>query len=86
MDENAIRSLTETVAGLGGALMALIGEVCNRDPELARSLAQTLAMAITGLPDDKKASPQADMLQRAQEIAEEMLLRRGEKPPTRPSP
>src|SRR4051795_6404521 len=37
------QAVKDTITGLTGAVMALAGEVCQRDPELARSLAATLA-------------------------------------------
>ena len=56
------QAVKDTITGLTGAVMALAGEVCQRDPELARSLAATLAGLLDKLPDDKKRSPQATVL------------------------
>jgi hypothetical protein len=54
--------------------MALAGEVCQRDPELARSLAATLAGLLDKLPDDKKRSPQATVLGMMRTVAEDALV------------
>jgi len=67
------QAVSDTITGLTGAVMALAGEVCQRDPELARSLATTLAGLIENLAEDKKASPQATVLSMMQTVAEQTL-------------
>lgn len=69
--ETALRAQNDLITGLTGAVMALIVELGVKDPELARGLAKSLATLIDQLPPDKKTSPQAQMLQSLQMVAEE---------------
>ena len=68
------QAVKDTITGLTGAVMALAGEVCQRDPALARSLAATLAGLLDKLPDDKKRSPQATVLGMMRTVAEDALV------------